>query len=76
MRPPASAFENRTHGAEKIGLSRYSDFFNKIGPSRPIAALQLFVRYWVVVSTGRRNTCINLSAGVSIPKALRGRSLS
>ena len=32
MRPPASASENRTHDAEKIGLSRYSDFFNRIGP--------------------------------------------
>ncbi len=32
MRPPASASENRTHGAEKIGPSRYSDFFNRIGP--------------------------------------------
>ena len=30
-RPPASASENRTHDAEKIGLSRYSDFFNRIG---------------------------------------------
>jgi hypothetical protein len=30
MRPPTSAFENRTHGAEKIGPSRYSDFFNRI----------------------------------------------
>ena len=34
MRPPASAFENRTDGAEKIGPSRYSDFFNRIGPNR------------------------------------------
>jgi hypothetical protein len=32
MRPPASASENRIHGAEKIGLSRYSDFFNRIVP--------------------------------------------
>jgi hypothetical protein len=31
MRLPTSAFENRTHGAEKIGPSRYSDFFNTIG---------------------------------------------
>jgi hypothetical protein len=31
MRPPASASEGRTHDAEKIGLSRYSDFFNRIG---------------------------------------------
>jgi hypothetical protein len=31
-RPPASAFENRTHGAEKIGSGRYSDFFNRIDP--------------------------------------------
>ena len=36
MRPPASASENRTHGAEKIEPSRYSDFFNKIGQSLPI----------------------------------------
>jgi hypothetical protein len=35
MRGPASAFENRTHGAEKIGLSRYSDFFNRIGHELP-----------------------------------------
>ena len=27
MRPPASEFGNRTHGAEKIGPGRYSDFF-------------------------------------------------
>ena len=36
MRPPASAFENRIQGAEKIGPSRYSDFFNKISPYRPL----------------------------------------
>ena len=30
--PPASASENRSHGAEKIGPRRYSDFFNRIGP--------------------------------------------
>jgi hypothetical protein len=30
-RPPASASENRTYDAEKIGLSRYFDFFNRIG---------------------------------------------
>jgi len=30
--------ENRTHGAEKIGLSRYSNFFNRIGPQRHFAA--------------------------------------
>jgi hypothetical protein len=35
MRPPASAFENRTRGAEKIGPSRYSDFFNRIGQKLP-----------------------------------------
>jgi hypothetical protein len=34
MRSPASARENRTHGAEKIGPSRYSDFFNTIDPNR------------------------------------------
>jgi hypothetical protein len=34
MRPPASASQNRTHDASKIRLSRYSDFFNRIGPSR------------------------------------------
>ena len=28
-RSPASASENRAHGAEKIGPRRYSDFFNK-----------------------------------------------
>ena len=32
MRPPASAFEDRTHGADKIGPDEYSDFFNSIGP--------------------------------------------
>ncbi len=37
MRPPASASENRTHDAEKIGPRRYSDFFNKIDPSRQAA---------------------------------------
>jgi hypothetical protein len=36
MRLPTSAFENRTHGAEKIGPSRYSDFFNRIGQERLI----------------------------------------
>ncbi len=39
MRPPASEPENRTHGAKKIGPSQYSDFFNKIDPSLPFAAL-------------------------------------
>ena len=34
MRPAASESENRTHGAEKIGPNQYSDFFNRIGPSR------------------------------------------
>jgi len=34
MRPPASESENRTHGAEKIGPSQYSDFFDRIGHSR------------------------------------------
>jgi hypothetical protein len=29
MRPPASASENRTHTAEKIGPRRYSVFFNR-----------------------------------------------
>ena len=29
-RSPASASENRAHGAEKIGPRRYSDFFNRI----------------------------------------------
>jgi hypothetical protein len=33
-RPSASASEARTHDAEKVGLSRYSDFFNRIGPTR------------------------------------------
>ena len=31
MKPPASASENRAHGAEKIEPRRYSDFFNRIG---------------------------------------------
>jgi len=31
MRPPRPHLKNRTHGAEKIGPSRYSDFFNRIG---------------------------------------------
>jgi hypothetical protein len=31
MRPPTSASEDHAHGAEKNGLSRYSDFFNRIG---------------------------------------------
>jgi|HubBroStandDraft_6_1064221.scaffolds.fasta_scaffold152632_1 hypothetical protein len=35
MRSPASAFENRPHGAEKIGSGRYSDFFNGIGQFLP-----------------------------------------
>jgi hypothetical protein len=34
MTPSAPAFENRTHGAEKIGPCRYSDFFNTIGEKR------------------------------------------
>ena len=34
MRSPTSASENRVYGAEKIGPSRYFDFFNKIGPFR------------------------------------------
>ena len=29
---PASKFENRADGAEKIEPSRYSDFFNRIDP--------------------------------------------
>ena len=29
MRSPTSASENRVYGAEKIGPSRYFDFFNK-----------------------------------------------
>ena len=37
MRPPASASENRTRDAEKIGPRRYPDFFNKIDPSRQAA---------------------------------------
>jgi hypothetical protein len=36
MRLPTSAFENRTHGAEKIGPSRYSDFFNRITRKRTL----------------------------------------
>ncbi len=40
MRPPASETENRTHGAKKIGPGQYSDFFNRIGQSRPIAVRQ------------------------------------
>ena len=39
MRPPAFASENRTHGAEKIGPSRYSGFFDKIGQQRPNEAI-------------------------------------
>ena len=31
MRPPASASENRTRGAKKIGPGQYLDFFNRIG---------------------------------------------
>ena len=34
MKPPASASENRAHGAEKIGSSRYLDFFNRSDPLR------------------------------------------
>jgi hypothetical protein len=45
MRPPASAFENRTHGAEKIGPSRYSDFFNRILPKADIEQASPDVRY-------------------------------
>jgi hypothetical protein len=41
MRDPASAFENRTHGAEKIGPSRYSDFFNRIGQKQKFAVQNL-----------------------------------
>jgi hypothetical protein len=37
MSPPASAAENRTHDAEKIGLSRYSNFFSRIGQNRTFA---------------------------------------
>ena len=40
MGPPASASRNRTHGAEKIGPSRYSDFFNKIGHKQTFSNLQ------------------------------------
>jgi hypothetical protein len=32
MRSPTFASENRAYGAEKIGSSRYSDFFNRIDP--------------------------------------------
>ena len=40
-RPPASASENRTQDAEKIGLSRYFDFFIKIGHERPISDVRV-----------------------------------
>jgi hypothetical protein len=33
MRSPTSASETRTYGAEKIGSSRYLDFFNRIAPT-------------------------------------------
>ena len=54
MRPPASASENRTHDAEKIGLSRYSDFFNRIGPRADPASNPNYVRCWV--PNGRQTT--------------------
>ncbi len=41
MRPPVSASEKRMCSAEKIGSTRYSDFFNRIDPtvtSEPITA--------------------------------------
>ena len=41
MRPRVSAFENRTHGAEKIAPGRYSDFFNRIGQLQTRAPQQL-----------------------------------
>ena len=40
-RSPASASENRAHGAEKIGPRRYSDFFNRIGQERTHALQQI-----------------------------------
>jgi hypothetical protein len=51
MRPPASAFENRIQGAEKIGPSRYSDFFNKIPPKADIVRTILW-RYAVLLVLG------------------------
>ena len=39
MRAPASAFENRTHSAQKIRPSRYSDFLNKIRHQPPRRSL-------------------------------------
>jgi hypothetical protein len=43
-RSPASASENRAHGAEKIGPRRYSDFFKRIDPWRTLdAVLHSFV---------------------------------
>jgi hypothetical protein len=57
-RPPASASENCTHDAEKIELSRYSDFFNRIGQTRTkcIAAKSREAAAWsarTVLVTGR-----------------------
>ena len=49
MRPPASAPENRAHGAEKIGPIRYPDFFNRIGPS----ATSLDVRRLIAIGVKR-----------------------
>ena len=40
MRAPTSTSESRTLGAQKIGLTRYSDFFNGIGQKATLADVQ------------------------------------
>ena len=45
MKAPTSDSENRTYGAEKIGLSRCSDFFNRIGQRRLIDDVRIMSAY-------------------------------
>jgi hypothetical protein len=55
MRGPASAPENRTHGAKKIGSSRYSDFFNRIFGMRLVRLGRMSIVRSAFHQTRKRN---------------------
>ena len=69
MRYPTSASEDRAYGAEKIGSSRYSDFFNL---NRPISDISRHTQSLIVQSyAGSKSSGAQLRV---VPSAARVRS--
>ena len=73
---PSAARNRRPSNDRLIHLELFTDFFNEIGPFRRSRRDKIMSEIGGWSQPVDATLALDLSAGVSIPKALRGRSLS